>query len=255
MRNSRFRKWLERITGYRLERFEGKTFALIDQAHRAEAWFSYRSQIRSIIEKYAIDLVIDVGASKGRFARKIRAFYPGEILSFEPVSSVFEQLSAAAAGDTAWRACQLALGSRDSTQSINVSTLTGFSSLLETNEYSAARFGDQSRVIAREIVTVRRLDGLLDEMMPGPGNRRIFIKMDTQGYDMEVFRGLGDKLDQVVAFQSEVSLIPIYQGMPHWTETISMYEQAGFGVVGMFPITRDSGRVIEYDCLMVRVGV
>jgi hypothetical protein len=33
-----------------------------------------------------------------------------------------------------------------------------------------------------------------------------------------------------------------------------MYEQAGFGIVGMFPVTRDSGRVIGYDCLMVRAN-
>jgi hypothetical protein len=26
------------------------------------------------------------------------------------------------------------------------------------------------------------------------------------------------------------------------------------GVVGMFPVTRDCGRIIEYDCLLVRAG-
>ena len=52
--------------------------------------------------------------------------------------------------------------------------------------------------------------------------------------------------------QSEVSLIPIYEDMPHWTESIEMYEAAGFGVVGLYPVTRDDGRVIEYDCLLKR---
>jgi FkbM family methyltransferase len=178
------RNLLERLTGYRLERFTGKTFALIDQNHRVEAWFSQRSQVRAIIEKYGIDLVLDVGASRGRFARKLRPFYTGEILSFEPLSAMHEQLAAASATDPAWRAFRLALGSRDCTQTINVSTLTGFSSLLETNEYCAKRFGDEAAVTAQETVTVRRLDGLLDELIPGMKNRRIFIKMDTQGYDL-----------------------------------------------------------------------
>jgi hypothetical protein len=69
---------------------------------------------------------------------------------------------------------------------------------------------------------------------------------------MEVFKGLGNKLDEVLVLQSEVSLIPIYDNMPHWTESISLYESAGFGVVGMFPVNWDAGRVVEYDCLLTR---
>jgi hypothetical protein len=40
--------------------------------------------------------------------------------------------------------------------------------------------------------------------------------------------------------------------MPHWIENISVYEEAGFGVVGMFPVRRDSYKVIEYDCLLIK---
>jgi hypothetical protein len=41
--------------------------------------------------------------------------------------------------------------------------------------------------------------------------------------------------------------------MPHWTDSISFYEQAGFGVAGLFPVTLNACRVIECDCLMVRI--
>jgi hypothetical protein len=50
-----------------------------------------------------------------------------------------------------------------------------------------------------------------------------------------------------------MSLIPIYEQMSNWTESISDYERAGFGVVGMFPVSRDSGRIIEYDSLLISV--
>jgi hypothetical protein len=83
--------------------------------------------------------------------------------------------------------------------------------------------------------------------------KRLFLKLDTQGFDLEVFKGLGMYTDQVSLIQSEVSLLPIYDGMPHWTQSIEAYEQAGFSVAGMFPVTRTrSGRVIEYDCLLLR---
>jgi hypothetical protein len=77
--------------------------------------------------------------------------------------------------------------------------------------------------------------------------------MDTQGYDLEVFAGLGDVREQVLALQSEVSVVPIYQGMPHLTESISCYEQAGFAIAGMYPVSTEKSalRVVEFDCLMV----
>jgi hypothetical protein len=65
---------------------------------------------------------------------------------------------------------------------------------------------------------------------------------------------LGSLAPLVYAVQSELSLIPIYERMPHWTDTIEVYEQAGLQVVGMFPVNRDRGRVIEYDCLLVKAA-
>jgi hypothetical protein len=124
---------------------------------------------------------------------------------------------------------------------------------LQANEYCASRFGSLALSTKDEVVSIRRLDFVLEELVPDIDRRRIFIKLDTQGYDLEVFAGLGDRVRQVVVLQSEVSLVPIYEGMPHWTEAITEYEQAGLGVVAMFPVSRDSGRVIEYDCLLTRV--
>lgn len=244
---------LKRLTGYETERFDGGSIAFINRKNGIDAWFSQRAQIRSVFERFDIDLVIDVGASKGRFARRLRPFYPGQILSFEPVASSFNALATASSSDPNWQVHKFALGSEESIQTLYVSGQTSFSSLLKANEYCAQRFGGEVSDTKEETVAVRRLENLLDELVPGIEDRRIFIKIDTQGYDIEVFKGLGNKLEQVVALMSEVSLIPIYAGMPHWTENISAYEKAGFGVVGMFPVTRDSGRVIEYDCLLTRI--
>jgi len=247
------KKVLENITGWKIERFGSKSFALIDNKNRTDAWFSHYTQIRSTIEKSKIDLVIDVGANEGQFTRELRAFYSGEIISFEPVSSVFEKLAIAASSDPKWHVYKLALGSEDSTQMINVSNSTTFSSLLKSNDYCEKHFGGKALITNKEIVSVRRLDNLMDEITPDVDGKRIFLKLDTQGYDSEVFKGAGNKLKNIRLLQSEVSLIPIYEGMPHWTESISAYENAGFGIVGMFPVSHDSGRVVEFDCLLTRV--
>src|SRR5699024_4540372 len=84
-------------------------------------------------------------------------------------------------------------------------------------------------------------------------SRRLYLKMDTQGFDLEVFAGLGERSQDIVAMQSEVALLLIYQQMPRMPEAIATYEEAGFEISGLYPITRQpDGRVIEYDCVLVR---
>jgi FkbM family methyltransferase len=213
----------------------------------------YILQRRQVFEDFAIDLALDVGANTGQFAHDLRALYKGDLISFEPASAAFNHLAKTASRDPHWKVCQFALGSRNSTQTMNVYHRSELNSFLKTNAYCTEHHGENAAITGQEVVSVRRLDDVLDEVAPDCHRKRIFLKMDTQGYDLEVFKGLGNKLEHVVAIQSEVSLIPIYENMPHWTDSISFYERAGFGVAGLFPVTLDACRVIEYDCLMVRI--
>lgn len=248
------KKVFGKLTGYRVESFGARSLALIDRARPADAWFSYRTQLKLLIDKFMVDLVIDVGANEGQFGHRMRELYAGEIISFEPVQAVFQRLAEASAGDPLWRAQQVALGSQDCTQTINVSRESVFSSLLQANEYARRRFNEEALQARQESISIRRGDELLNELVPEISARRLFLKMDTQGFDLEVFRGLETLLGNVVVLQSEISCIPIYEGMPHWTDVISLYEKAGFAVAGLFPISWDSDRIIEYDCLMIRAN-
>jgi hypothetical protein len=82
----------------------------------------------------------------------------------------------------------LALGSQESTQSINVSNDTSLSSLLKSNDYCSQLFAVGARVTKEEVVSVRRLDKVLNNIIPDFDSKRIFLKLDTQGYDSEVSR-------------------------------------------------------------------
>ena len=225
---------------------------VVRQHSKRISTIGYILQRRRIFEEFSIDLVLDVGANVGQFGKELRSFYKGEIISFEPVSAAFDRLAKTSFNDPHWRCYKVALGSQDTMKRINVSSRSDFSSFLKTNEYCTHFFGDGATGMKEEVVTVRRLDGTLEEIIPSISNRSIFLKMDTQGFDLEVFKGLGDKLKYVAVLQSEVSVIPIYEGMSHWIDCISFYEREGFEVAGLFPVTLDSCRVMEFDCLMVR---
>jgi FkbM family methyltransferase len=247
------RRLFEKLANVQVERTTGKSFFVIYPAETEHAWYSYRTTLRSILSRYEVDHVIDVGANTGQFGRLLRSIYSGTISSFEPVSPAFAQLAETVSADENWNAYQCALGAQAETRTIHVARSLPFSSLLAANDYCVTRFGDRTVGQREESVTIRRLDEVLEEISPGNGRQKIYLKLDTQGFDIEVFRGLGDKLQNVVALQSEVSLVPIYENMPHWTQSISIYEQAGFGVAGMFPVSWDAGRIIEYDCILTRI--
>ena len=76
--------------------------------------------------------------------------------------------------------------------------------------------------------------------------------MDTQGYDLKVFIGALDVIDCIDFILSEISFIPIYDGMPRYLETLQTYEQYNFIISGLYPISRKKDlSVVEMDCMML----
>lgn len=211
--------------------------------------------VAAILAMYRVNCVVDVGANKGQYGQMLReAGYRGRIVSFEPVPETFARLQEAAADDPDWTVHQLALGREDGSITMNVVPGT-LSSVLPTTEFGAARYPRFAAATTVE-VPVRRLDGLLDEILAGLRKPRPYLKLDTQGYDLEAFAGAGDRITQFVGMQSEVALLKIYKGMPGMAEAIRVYRAAGFGVTGLYPVSRQSatGRVLEFDCVMVRAS-
>jgi FkbM family methyltransferase len=241
---------IRRLSGFVVLQYGDGAYALV--RNPADALFIERAQLQQTLERFDIDLVLDVGANVGQFGTRLRKFYDGDIVSFEPTAGAYQKLLAASVNDSRWRPVNCAVGGENATMPMNVSSTTTMSSLLPMQEEMPEALGSWSAHTV-ETVTVRRLGDVVPEVVGDLHGRRIYLKMDTQGYDLEAFRGLGDVRRYVCAMQSEVALIPLYEGMPHWTEAIAVYEQAGFGVAGMFPVNRVKGRVLEYDCHLLRV--
>lgn len=235
------KRGVQKLAGFRIFHQQAGAFSTVAHAMRR----------RQLFRSCGIDLVLDVGANVGQYGRELRANYSGQIISFEPVSAVCDELRRTIGDDPLWTAQNIALGRANTTLEINVPTSTVFSSFLKSSEFSMRTFGPSAVPTKTESVEVRRLEKMLPELVPDFRSRKIFLKMDTQGYDLEVFMGLGALREQVRALQSEVSVIPIYDGMPHWTYGVSEYEKFGFAVAGLFPVNMDGDQVIEFDCLMV----
>jgi FkbM family methyltransferase len=206
-----------------------------------------------MLRELNINCVLDVGANVGQYGRRLRrAGYTGRIVSFEPVAHLAAELRRVAQDDPDWRVVDCALGDADTETEINV-VPGSMSSLLPASDFGR-RWSTRLRDMRPETIRVRRLDGMYDQAVAGLESPRVYLKMDTQGYDLQTFEGAGARIADVRGMQSEVACVPIYDGMPRLPEQISVYEDAGFEITGMFPVTRDPEtlRVIEFDTVMAR---
>jgi FkbM family methyltransferase len=201
-----------------------------------------------------VDCVLDVGANLGQYCGFLRneLGYHGPIISFEPIRQNVLQLREQAQSDPTWQIENCALGSENTELYLNVMKRHQFSSFLAPTNTSVNEFASMNTVEARQLTRVRRLDDWIAEQGAKFNFRRLYLKLDTQGFDLRVFEGSRKVLNRIVALQSEISCIPIYENSPHFTESIRVYQQAGFDISDMFAVTHDRmRRAVEFDCIML----
>jgi FkbM family methyltransferase len=217
----------------------------------------YEEHLSRVFSALEINCALDVGAYHGEFARHLREIgYRGRIISLEPVADNFQVLEDCRAGDPEWHAYQMALGETKGTGEIRVFSGLTFHSFLDPSEYGRLRFPEKLQIERTESVAIERLDNILGGLIEGIANPRIFLKVDTQGYDLEVLRGLGADIDKIIGLQIEVALAPIYEGMTNSFIDATVYlQELGFRLSGVFPVTFDSVNencLVEFDCVMCR---
>ena len=218
---------------------------------------SLERHLAYILETKCINVVLDVGGHHGEFAASLRnAGYRGVIHSFEPVSASFTILQARASRDKKWIAHKLALGTSSGERRIHVTSGSSMSSFLNPNAFARAQFMSDSQILHDETVKVSRLDLEFAAIASCVEEPRCYLKLDTQGWDLEVLNGASGCLDKIYAMQSELSIRPIYDGMPTYVDTLQTLSTLGFGVSGMFPVKLDTcGAMIEVDCVLVKLGL
>lgn len=218
---------------------------------RASGHHTLRTHVPTVLKTLDITTVLDVGANEGHFGVTLREQgYTGQIVSFEPVEAAYRELKRLADRDESWTAHRCALGSHSGEAVINVSRFTQFSSIRSPT--ALGRSWTNMAVDSQETVPLKTIDECVSEGLIRD-DPRTMLKMDTQGFDVEVFRGAHQSLPNVLCILSELSLVPVYEDMPHYLESLAVYEANGFRVSGFYPITRKTDlSLIEVDCVMVR---
>jgi FkbM family methyltransferase len=210
--------------------------------------------LKNVLHATGASIVLDVGANVGQFGDLVfQGGYGGVLVSFEAIPTVHAQLvEYAKRRNPLWVVAPCAaLGSSRGQIEINVAGNSVSSSLLPmTDAHLEAE--PLSRYVGKQLTDVVRLDELAPTLVPDTG--AILIKVDTQGYEMEVLKGSTGLLSRTVALQLELSLVPMYHGAPTFVEMVSFAEASGYELFSIVPGFRDgrSGRLLQVDGFFVR---
>jgi len=211
----------------------------------------YFDRIR-LLRRFGINLVLDVGANIGQYADEMRSIgYLGRMVSFEPLSREFQQLSQRAKGDNLWKTVNRALGDRDGTAEIHVSGNSVSSSLLGILPRHL-RSAPTSEYLNNETIQISRLDSVFhDHCQTGD---RVMLKLDTQGYEYQVLQGAAKSLPAIIGVQLEMSLVPLYEGEKLFSEMVPYLTSLGFSLMSIEPVFRDNatGQMLAVDGIFYR---
>jgi len=211
--------------------------------------FMHQGQLLDLLRRLRINVVLDVGANEGWYSQHLRrGGFRGRIVTFEPNPENHAHISAKADAD--WLQAGYALGEKDEVKPFNVLRDEGGSNTMSS--FLQSSIGVPSTTVE---VDVKRLEDVLPDLLDGVPEPRIFLKTDTQGFDLPVVRGAGAWLPKVLGLQSEISVEPIYEAMTPYTQSLASYHAMGFGLVDLQVVRRQpDGTVLEYDCLMARAS-
>ena len=164
-----------------------------------KAWFP-KNKIRS---------VLDVGANKGQFIQTSLALLPDTpIYAFEPIPEVAQKLKERYSTIEHINIFQVALGVQREALLLHISQFLPASSLLKPQKQLLSEFPEVKIRDSVEVV-VERLDTLI-QAIPNI-NLPALLKIDVQGFEMEVLAGATAVLHQVSVIVCEVNLANLYE--------------------------------------------
>jgi FkbM family methyltransferase len=199
----------------------------------------------------SINTIIDVGANDGGFAVMINKILPdAAIYSFEPIKDVFENLSRNTSAIKNIKLFNTALGEEETEKEFHINEFSASSSFLEMDKLHVQSFPytAQNR---KEKITVKKLDSFADAIDFKPN---VLLKLDVQGYELNVLKGALKILDRVNLIIMEVSFLELYNSQPLFHEVYQFLYEQGFNFSGNFDQLHDpaTNRILQADAIFTR---
>ena len=214
------------------------------------------SQVQELAAK-APPVVVDVGASRGIHPRWEALLPHITVVGFEPDTRSFSQLQQT----DEVRYLNTALFRDRGPKTFHLCRKPTNSSVYPPNREWLAQFPDPERFDVLETVTVNCVT--LEEALASIDIAQMdFIKLDTQGSELDILEGAGDYLDGCIGVEVEVQFSPIYSGAALFHDVGAILWRKGFELfdlrrifwsrVGGLPAGQKKGQLAYGDALFFR---
>ena len=191
--------------------------------------------------------VVDIGANVGQFSLLARALNPGaRILAFEPLAEAAARYRRVFARDPGAALLQAAIAPRRGTVEMHVSAAPDSSSLLPITRRQAERFPgtEETGLVAVEAGPLGCFLERTDVAPPA------LLKIDVQGFELEVLRASAPLLDAFGHVYVEASFEELYAGQALAPEVGAFLDERGFKEIGRFNTVRaPDGTPVQADFL------
>lgn len=211
-------------------------------------------QLRKVIEHFNVDCIFDVGANDGQYATMLREKigFQGTIVSFEPIPKAAQKVRELSKNDPNWIVKELALSKNDGEQEFHIMSGSQFSSLSKPKHDEVDLFKEKNSISQSISVVTRKLSSVYDELKQELQFQTPFLKLDTQGYDVEIVTNGQPSITQFVGLQSELAIKKIYESSVDYRKAIETYESLGFSLCAFVPNNRGHfPLLVELDCIML----
>jgi FkbM family methyltransferase len=214
-----------------------------------------QDHLQKLLCELQVDCVFDVGANAGQYAGMLRtkAKYKGRIVSFEPLPNEFKKLQETSKSDPLWDIERAGITGTGGTRTFNVMKSSQFSSFSDPAFDDTDKFTAATTVLDRFEIDTLTLQAACDKYLAKYGFKRPFLKLDTQGLDVDILTGSKDALQKFVGFQSELAIKKIYERSEDFKRALAIYTDLGFELSALVP--NNAGHfptLIEIDCIMIR---
>jgi FkbM family methyltransferase len=189
--------------------------------------------------------IFDVGANLGQTACEFRKFFPqGKIHCFEPGRAAFDQLVERTRGTKDLHRWNCALGASAGQTTFFENSASTMSSILPMG-----RFG-WGTIVSESTVNMRSVDEFCDQQKI---DHIDILKSDTQGYDLEVFRGAEGMIraEKIGLVYTEVTFSELYKNLPRVSEIYDFLIDRDFSLVALYEFRYQKGLAAWTDVLFI----
>lgn len=186
--------------------------------------------------------IIDVGAARGEWTKECLQIFPNaQYFLIDPIEKNAISLKSLQAAHPNIKSWCGALGSQESI--LQLYTHGDQSSFLKSTTWPGKL----------KTIEVRMLDSFLDTGIIQPPE---FIKVDTQGFELEVLKGAKKCLNSVQLLLLEVSYRYLYEKMPLAHEIIAFIANFGFRIYDICSYVQRpcDGLLVQSDILFAKNG-